>query len=191
MFVPAGLHHQCEAEDFSLHLGLQVNHATGLDLVRHPFDENLPLNRPFRPVLGSESLAEQAAALREELIACLEAADVAAWLAGWNGARGGVTRLNLAGDPPGDARDAVATLLVTMAPPARAGRRWKAGGAEFKPGAGAVAVLDRLAGGPQPVAETLAAAAQEVGTDEARAGLDQLVAQGIVQIDWGPGPEAG
>lgn len=190
MFVPAGLHHQCEADDFSLHLGLQVYHATGQDLLRHLFDGNLALNRPFRPILGSESLAEQAAALRQELIARLDAVDVAAWIAGWNGSRGSVTRLNLVGDPPVDTHGAVATLLVTMAPRARADRHWNAGGAQFKPGAGAVAVLDRLAGGPHPVAETLAAAAREVGADEARAGLEQLVAHGIVQIDPGPGSPA-
>jgi hypothetical protein len=44
-------------------------------------------------------------------------------------------------------------------------------------------VLKKLEAGPHPVAETLAAAALEVGPDEARAGLEQLVSHGVVQID--------
>jgi hypothetical protein len=183
MFVPAGLHHQCEAEGFSLHVGLMIEHATGRDLLRHMFEENLSLNRPFRPALGSESLVEQADWFKQELISRLTETDVAAWLDAWNGSRSRVSRLSLVGDPPVDAPGAVATLVVTMAPQARAGQSWKAGGAEFKPGAGAVAILRTLETGPHPVADTLTAAAYEVGPDEARAGLDQLVARGIVQIE--------
>jgi hypothetical protein len=185
LFVPSGLHHQCEAEGFSLHLALLVEHATGRDVTRHLFRENLSLNRPFRPALGSESLAEQADRFKQELIASLTALDIASWLDSWNGTRSGATRLGLVGDAPIDAPGAIASLVVSMAPEPLAGQRWKAAGAEFKPGPGAVAVMKKLEAGPQPVAETLTLAAHEVGPDEARAGLDQLVGQGIVQIESG------
>jgi hypothetical protein len=184
LFVPSGLHHQCEAEGFSLHLALLVEHATGRDVLRHMFREHISLNRPFRPALGSESLADQADRFKQELISRLTAIDIASWLDAWNGTRSGATRLGLAGNPPSDVPGAMATLVVTMAPQASVGQRWRAAGAEFKPGPGAVAVMKQLQAGPHPVAETLALAAQEVGPEEARAGLDQLVAHGIVQIEF-------
>jgi len=183
LFVPSGLHHQCEADGFSLHLALLVDHATGRDVVRDMFGEHITLNRPFRPALGSESLAEQADRFKQELISRLSALDIASWIDSWNGMRSGATRLGLIGDPPIDAPGAIASLVVSMPPEALAGQRWKAAGAEFKPGRGAVAVMEKLKAGPNPVAETLALVAHELGPEEARAGLDQLVAQGIVQIE--------
>jgi hypothetical protein len=183
MYVPSGLHHQCEAEGFSLHLALLIDHATGRDVLRDMFKEHISLNRPFRPALGGESLANQWERFRQDLISSLTAFDIASWLDSWNGARSGATRLGLVGDAPIDAPGAIASLAVSMVPEALAGRRWKAAGGDFKPGPGAAAVLNSLKAGPNPVAETLALVASDVGPEEARAGLVQLVALGIVQIE--------
>ncbi|HYG47956.1 MAG TPA: cupin domain-containing protein [Allosphingosinicella sp.] len=183
LFVPAGLHHQCEAEGISLHVGIVIKHEVLLDFLNDLVRDHPSLNRPLRPLLGSESVARQAAALRSELISRFDQADVAEWLAERNVSRARVTALDLRGvSDPGSA-EGMAALTVTMIPPERPGRRWKMGGIDFQPGTGAVAVASALKEGPRIVREVLHEAGREVGPDEARAGLDQLVTKGIVQIE--------
>ncbi len=182
LFVPSGLHHQCEAEGVSLHVGLLIKHATLLDLLRDLCREHPSLNRPIRPLLGREKVAERLAALKAELISHLDEADAASWLAEWNAPRARVTGLGLGGAPDPAPAEGIAALTVTMVPPGRPGRRWKVGGVEFKPGAGALAVVSALEAGPRTVRDLLDAAGREAGPDEARAGLDQLIGKGLVQI---------
>jgi hypothetical protein len=62
------------------------------------------------------------------------------------------------------------------------GGRWKAGGLDFLPSAGARAVASVLETGPRSVSELLERAGEAVGAQEAREGLDQLVGKGLVQI---------
>jgi hypothetical protein len=183
MFVPAGLHHQCEAEGVSLHLGVIVKHETLQDFLNDLFLEHPGLNRPLRPLLGGESVARQAEALKAELLARFDGADVAEWLAERNSSRARVTGLDLRSIAHSDSGEGTAELAVTMAPPGRPGRRWKVGGIEFTPGAGALAIVSALKAGPRDVLDLLEAAGREVGPDEARAGLDQLVGKGVVRID--------
>lgn len=185
LFVPAGLHHQCETADVSLHLGILIKHATMPDLLRDLCSEHPSLNRPLRPMLGEEALREQAAAFRSEVTALLDKTDIADWLALRNGARACVTQLDLR-PPSGSASastDAVAVLAVTMTEGARRGRRWKIGGIEFEPSAGALAALAALRDGPRPIGALIDSIAADLGSEEARAGLDQLAAKGIVRID--------
>jgi hypothetical protein len=182
MFVPAGLHHQCEADGVSLHLGIIIKHETILDFLGDLFLEHPSLNRPLRPLLGGEAVAAQAEALKADLLARLEGADVAEWLAEKNGSRARVTGLGLGSLSTAASAEGVAELAVTMVPPERPGRRWKLGGIELTPGAGALAVVSALKAGPVSVGDLLEAAGREVGADEARAGLDQLVGKGVVRI---------
>lgn len=183
MFVPAGLHHQCEAEGISLHVGFVIKHETLLDFLNDLFLEHPSLNRPLRPLLGGESVAQQAAALRADLLARFDQADLADWLTEHNGSRARVTGLDLRAVSDPSSAEGIAALAVTMLPPDRTGLRWKVGGIEFKPGAGALAVVSALKAGPRSVGDLLDAAGGEVGADEARAGLDQLVGKGLVLID--------
>jgi Cupin superfamily protein len=187
LFVPAGLHHQCEAEGISLHLGLLIKHATMLDFLGALFREHASLNQPLRPFLGAESLERQMAALTSDLISRLDQADGVDWLAEWNGRRARVTGIDLQRrSDPGSAAG-IASLTVTMISPVRPGRPWKVGGVEFRPGAGALAVASALRAGPLEVRELLDVAGREVDPDEARAGLDQLVGKGLVRIALPPG----
>ncbi|HEU0099003.1 MAG TPA: cupin domain-containing protein [Allosphingosinicella sp.] len=183
LFVPAGLHHQCEAEGVSLHVGFVIKHEILLDFLNDLCREHPSLNAPLRPLLGSESVARQVAALRAELMARFDQADIAEWLAEKNVSRARVTALDLRGLSDPASGEAVAALAVTMIPPGRPGRRWKVGGIEFQPGAGALAVASALKGGPRIVRELLDEAGREAGSSEARSGLDQLVAKGIVRIE--------
>jgi hypothetical protein len=183
MFVPAGLHHQCEAEGVSLHLGVIIKHETLLDFLNDLFLEHPSLNRPLRPLLGGESLALQAEALKADLLARFDEAEVAEWLTEKNSSRARVTGLDLRSLSDPGSGEGMARLAVTMLPPERPGRRWKVGGIEFKPGAGALAIVSALKAGPLGVRGLLEAAGRQVGADEARAGLDQLVGKGVVQID--------
>ena len=183
LFVPAGLHHQCEAEGVSLHLGILIKHEILLDFLNDLFREHPSLNRPLRPFLGGESVAKQAAALKAELVSRLDQADVAEWLTERNVSRARVTGLDLRAVSDPASAEGIAALTVTMVPPGRAGRRWKMGGIEFQPGAGALAIASVLKAGPRIVRELLEEAGREVGSGEARAGLDQLVGKGIVKID--------
>jgi hypothetical protein len=187
MFVPAGLHHQCEAEGVSLHVGIIIKHESLLDFLNDLFRDHPSLNRPLRPFLGAESLAEQAEALKADLISRLDQKDVADWLAERNGSRARVTGLDLRAVSNSASNDGIAALTVTMIPPERPGRSWKLGGIDFKPGAGALAVVAALRAGPQIVRDLLDSAGGEVGPDEARAGLDQLVGKGLVQIEMPTG----
>ncbi len=183
MFVPAGLHHQCEAEGNSLHLGIIVKHETLLDFLNDLFLEHPSLNRPLRPMLGGESLARQADALKADLLARFDEAAVAQWLAEKNASRARVTGLGLRSLVDPGCGEGIASLAVTMLPPERPGRRWKVGGIEFAPGSGALAIVSNLKAGPRSVRELLEAAGRHVGADEARAGLDQLAGKGLVRID--------
>ena len=183
LFVPAGLHHQCEAEGISLHVGIVIKHETLLDFLNDLCREHPSLNRPLRPLLGSESVAQQAAALRSELISRFDQSDVAEWLTERNASRARVTGLDLRAVSDPASAEGVAALTVTMVPPERPGRRWKVGGIDFQPGAGALAVVSALKAGPRSVREVLHEASREISPAEARAGLDQLVSKGLVQID--------
>lgn len=187
MFVPSGLHHQCEAEGVSLHLGIIIKHETILDFLNDLFLEHPSLNRPLRPMLGGESVAREAEALKADLLARLEQADVAEWLAEKNSSRARVTGIDLRSisDPASD--EGMAELAVTMLPPQRPGRPWKVGGIELTPGPGALAIVSALAAGPRSVGELLESAGRAVGADEARAGLDQLTGKGVVRIGRPPG----
>jgi hypothetical protein len=182
MFVPAGLHHKCEPEGISLHLGFVINHQTMLDFLNDLFLEHPSLNRPLRPLLGAESVAQQAAALKADLLARFDQADVADWLKEKNGSRARVTGLDLRAVSDRCPSEGIAALAVTMLPPERPGRSWKVGGIEFTPGAGALAVVSALKAGPLKVRDLLEAAALDAGTEEARAGLDQLVGKGLIRI---------
>ncbi|HYW17367.1 MAG TPA: cupin domain-containing protein [Allosphingosinicella sp.] len=182
MFVPAGLHHQCEAEGVSLHIGLLVRHATLLDFLGDLCREHPALNRPLRPLLGAESLVRQMEALETDLAARLEESDVVDWLAEWNARRARVTGLDLRRHSDPDSAEGIASLTMTMIPPGRPGRSWKVGGSDFKPDAGALAVVTALREGPLSVRELLEIAGRQVGPDQGRAGLDQLVAKGLVRV---------
>ncbi|HEX6377300.1 MAG TPA: cupin domain-containing protein [Allosphingosinicella sp.] len=183
LFVPAGLHHQCEAEGMSLHVTIVIKHETLLDFLNDLCREHPGLNRPLRALLGSESVAQQAAALRTELVSRFDQTDVAERLTERNAGRASVTGLDLRAVSDAASGDGIAALTVTMIPPQRPGRRWKVGGIDFQPGDGAPAVVSVLKAGPLPVSKVLDEAGREVGLGEARAGLDQLVSKGIVQID--------
>ncbi|HET9640448.1 MAG TPA: cupin domain-containing protein [Allosphingosinicella sp.] len=183
MFVPAGLHHQCEAEGSSLHVGILIKHETLLDFLNDLCREHPSLNRPLRPLLGSEALAQQAALLRADLLSRFDQTDVGEWLTERNTSRARVTGLDLRAVSDPASAEGMAALTVTMIPPTRPGRRWKVGGIEFQPSAGALAIVSALKAGPRIVSQMLDEAGREVGLDEARAGLDQLVGKGIVQID--------
>ena len=183
LFVPAGLHHQCEAEGVSLHIGIVIKHETIQGFLNDLFLRHPSLNRPLRPLLGREKVAQQAEALKAELMARFEEADIADWLAESNAALARVTGLDLRGVSDSASAEGVASLAVTMTPPARPGRRWKVGGIDFKPDAGALAIAAALKAGPRIVGELLESVGGEVGPDEARGGLDQLVGKGIVRID--------
>lgn len=190
MFVPAGLHHQCEAEGTSLHVSIVIKHEILRDFLSDLCLEHPSLNRPLRALLGVESVARQAEALKADLMARLEAADIVEWLSERNTSRARVTRLGLrpGSDPVPD--EGVAALAVTMIPPPRPGRRWKVGGIDFEPSEGALAVASILEAGPRIVRELIEEAGRHAGPDEARAGLDQLVRKGVVQIG-GPAAAAG
>ncbi|MGZ8361240.1 MAG: JmjC domain-containing protein, partial [Allosphingosinicella sp.] len=86
LFVPAGLHHQCVGETFSLHLSLAIERATVRNVIEDLFSRLPALNRPFRAVLGPEALKRQVESIREEIVAQLGEIDVAAWLGNWNAA---------------------------------------------------------------------------------------------------------
>jgi hypothetical protein len=182
MFVPAGLHHQCEADGVSLHVAIIVKHETLLDFLTDMFRRHPSLNRPLRPLPGRDSLERQVAALKADLVSRLEEADVADWLSETNAARASVTGLDLRGVSSSGSAEALAELMVTMLPPARPGRSWKVGGIDFEPRAGAIAVASALQAGPLPVRELLDLAGAEAGAEEARRGLDQLVGKGLVRI---------
>lgn len=187
LFVPAGLHHQCEAEGVSLHLSVIIKHETLLDFLNDLFRDHLSLNRPLRPFPGRDSLNRQAEALKADLLSRLDKADIGDWVRETNAARGRVTALDLRAVSKPDSAEAIASLTVTMIPPERPGRIWKLGGIELKPGAGALAVVSALKAGPRAVGDLLEAAGREAGPEEARSGLDQLVGKGIVRIE-GPAP---
>lgn len=189
MFVPAGLHHKCEPEGNSLHLGFLIKHETIQDFLKDLFLQHPSLNRPLRPLLGREAVALQAAALKAELISLFDEAEVADWLTESNSARARVTSIDLRKASGSSSAEGIASLTVTMTPPGRAGRGWKAGGIDFKPGAGALAILSELRPGPLIVSELLDKAGREAGPDEARAGLDQLVGKGVVRIDMPAGAD--
>ncbi|MGZ8337147.1 MAG: JmjC domain-containing protein [Allosphingosinicella sp.] len=185
LFVPAGLHHQCESDGFSLHVGIMVEHATMKELLHDLFDRHPSLNRPLRTALGREPLAEQFDALGEEIVAALDEMDPVGWLADWNSARGRVTRLDLRGDPGPVNDQGMASLAITMIPNGNEGGKWKVGGAEFEPGPGARAAVEELRARPRRVEDLLGTIARDVGPDEARAGLDLLIQKGIVLVDPG------
>ncbi|HEX8482285.1 MAG TPA: cupin domain-containing protein [Allosphingosinicella sp.] len=182
MFVPAGLHHQCEAEGVSLHVGIIIKHETLLDFLNDLFRQHASLNRPLRPLPGRESVERQVAALKADLISRIEEADIADWLDEANAARASVTGLDLRGVSNADSAEGVAELMVTMTRALRPGRSWKVGGIDFQPRAGAISILSALKAGPLPVGELLEIAGAEAGAEEARAGLDQLVGKGVVRI---------
>lgn len=186
MFVPAGLHHQCEAEGTSLHVSIVIKHEILRDFLSDLCLEHPALNRPLRAFLGAESVARQAEALKAELVSRLEAADIAGWLTERNTSRARVTTLGLRPGSDAVSDEGIAALAVTMIPPRRPGGRWKVGGIDFEPREGALAVASALEAGPRTVAELIAEAGREAGPDEARAGLDQLIKKGVVQI--GPRP---
>lgn len=190
LFVPAGLHHQCVAEDLSLHVVFGIEQQTLADFLADLWLEHPSLTRPLRPSLGGAAVAEQAAALKAELIARLDQSDIAGWLGEKNGSRARITGLGLRKGSDGAPADAVAALTTTMLPPLGLGRRWQVGGISFEPGPGALAVVSALKGGPRTVREILEAAELEVGAAEARAGLDQLADKGLVQIQAPAGDHA-
>lgn len=189
LFVPAGLHHVCEAEGYSLHVGIQIDHASGRDLILHLMDEHPSLNRGVRRFLGPEALAEQASILRSELIAALDELDLPAWLSRWNTARSSVTSLDLgaASDELAADADATVILALTIPPDASAGGDWKAAGVEFRPIAGTAAVIEALTAGPTSLRALLAMEVEGVSGDEIRAAVDQLVKQGVLQVRRGAG----
>ncbi|HEX8379611.1 MAG TPA: cupin domain-containing protein [Allosphingosinicella sp.] len=182
MFVPAGLHHQCEAEGVSLHVGIIIKHETLLDFLNDLFRRHPSLNRPLRPLPGRESVERQVAALKADLISRVEEADIADWLDETNAARASVTGLDLRGVSNANSAEGIAELMVTMTPAMRPGRSWKVGGIDFQPRAGAIAILSALKAGPLAVRALLETAGAEAGAEEARAGLDQLVGKGVVRI---------
>jgi hypothetical protein len=165
----------------SLHLGILVMHAKILDLVTTLCREHPGLNRPFRPLLGDEGIANRMSALRAELAARLEEVDVLTWLAEWNAGHARVTGLGLRSTSDADSDEGWARLTVTMVPPASAGRRWKVGGIELKPDSGTLAVIAALKDGPIAVRDLLEIAGAQVGRAEARAAFDLLVGKGFVE----------
>lgn len=183
LFVPAGLHHQCEADGISLHVGILIKHEILRDFLKDLCREHPSLNRPLRRLLGSKSLAQQAEALKTELMSRFDEAEVVEWLTERNTSRSRVTGLDLRAASDPTSAEGIATLTVTMLPPVRPDRRWKVGGIEFQPSAGALAVLSALKVGPRKVREVLEEAGREAGSEEASAGLNQLVGKGIVQIN--------
>ena len=182
LLVPSGLHHQCVAEDLSLHLVFVIEQQTLPDFMADLWLEHPSLTRPLRASLGGGAVAEQAAALKADLIARIEQSDIADWLAERNGSRARITTLGLRPGSAAAPAGAVAELTTTMIPPLGAGRRWQVGGISFEPGAGAVAIVSALKAGPRPVRELLEAAERGTGAAEARAGLDQLADKGLVRI---------
>lgn len=189
LFVPAGLHHVCEAEGHSLHLGIQIDHASGRDLILHLMDEHPSLNRALRRFLGPKALAEQASILRSDFIAALDQLDVSAWLSRWSTARSSVTSLDLgrASDDLAADADATVVLALTIPPDASDGGDWKAGGAEFRPLAGAAAVVEALKTGSRNLPTLLAMQVEGVSSAEIQAAVDELVKQGVLQVRRGAG----
>jgi ribosomal protein L16 Arg81 hydroxylase len=85
LFMPSGLHHQCQAEGDSLHLAISIYRRTGMDFLDHlrsqaaddpGFSDGLP-NR-----VSDEAIAEREAQLKGRLIRLIEAADLRAFLRG-------------------------------------------------------------------------------------------------------------
>jgi hypothetical protein len=189
LFVPAGLHHVCEAEGHSLHLAFQIEHASGRDLIRHLMDEHLSLNRPFRRFLGRETLVEQARSLRTELAARLEEFDIEVWLSAWNAGRSSVTEMDLGDNSDEKVRgaEAVAVLALTIPPDVPAGAAWKAGGAEFQPLPGAAEMVEALKAGPIRVSDLLAMRTECGPHEVVQAAVDQLVSHGVVRLRRGGG----
>lgn len=182
LFVPAGLHHQCVAEGLSLHLAFVVEQQTLADFLADLWREHPSLTRPLRPSLGRAAVADQAAALKAELISRIEQSDIVDWLAEKNGSRARITGMGLRPYSDPAPAEGIAVLTTTMIPPLARGRRWKVGGIDFEPDEGALAVVSALEAGPRRVREVLEAAGREAGAAGARAGLDQLVGRGLVQI---------
>jgi hypothetical protein len=183
LFVPAGLHHQCEAEGISLHISLTVERATLGNVLDDLFSRHPLLSRPLRAIQGSENLAREVDCLGREIIAGLDEIDAAAWVADWNGRRARVTSLALAGDDEVADEDALASLALTLVPDGRAGDRWKVKGTVVDLDAGIVAMLRMLEAGSRPVRDLLEAAGRSVEPDAAQAAFGALVAKGIVRID--------
>lgn len=180
LFVPAGLHHQCESDAFSLHIGLVIERATLRDLLGDLLEAHVSLNRPLRAVVGPAALVAQFAAIRRELAARLDDVDAPAWLSGWNSRRARVTSLGLRGLAEDSADDAELTLAVTMVPGQANGGRLKVGGAELELTPGAVHVLRALMDGPRRLSDLLDGLATDDLRSDARAAVDLLAARGVV-----------
>lgn len=189
LLVPAGQHHQCEAEGFSLHLALLVERATVRELLDDLLKRDPALNRPLRNVLGPDAVAADLESMQERLLAALEGVDIASWLADWNAARSKVTRLDLLGGAGGIAADDIASLAITLAPDGGAADQVKIAGATIDLTPAARALIRRLADGPQRVADLRAALADEFEGDQAEAMIDALAARGLIEIGRAPSRE--
>jgi hypothetical protein len=83
LFLPSGLHHQCEPEGDSLHLAISIYRRTGMDFVDHlrsvaaddlSFFDGLP------NFASDNALAEREARLKQRLMRLIETADLRGFL---------------------------------------------------------------------------------------------------------------
>lgn len=83
LFLPSGLHHQCQPEGDSLHLAISIYRRTGMDFVDHLRTlaaEDLSFFDGLPNLASENALAEHEARLKQRLMRLIETADLRGFL---------------------------------------------------------------------------------------------------------------
>lgn len=176
LYVPAGLHHRCTHEGFSLHLGILLKHVSGQNVISEiarAARDDAVLNEPLRRYLEPDALADLAARIKARLLERVQEFDVVLWLETQWAAGARVTGLSLRPadlDVPG----AVAALAMSSSPATVVGANVRIGPVVVGASPQMTALLAALEGGARPVAELLAAGLREP--------LEVLATKGVLRI---------
>lgn len=184
MFVPAGLRHCCDPLGPSLHLGVLVNHLSGVAAAEHLLDQaknDSVLNEFHVPPLGAIACKEQTEAFRVRLIELARELDICELFARQRLSKMRLRRMDWAGTADPANSETLAELVLSHWPEGIAGRI-EVRGAKLTITPEAQELARALQGGPLTIDRLTKSVAGTVRPERVVAALKALTDAGLVSL---------